>query len=366
MRLRAVRAGPALAALLLTAGCGEQPTEEPVIRPVRYQPVFATGGERVRSFSGTARAGQESRLSFRVGGTVQRIAVAVGDRVARGDLIARLDPVDYEIRVQDARAALTRDQASARQAQANYERVRQLWENKNASRAELDQARAASESAAAAVASSERKLELAQINLGYTTLAAPADGAISEVSVEVSENVSPGQVVAVLTSGRRAEVTAAVPEQLIGDVREGDAVTVRFDALGGREFAARVTEVGVTAAAAGAAFSVAVRLDEGADDVRPGMAAEVSFRFGRGEGRETIRVPAHCVLEDRDGRFAFVVEPDGEGFGTVHRRSVSVGELTAEGLEILDGLADGDFLVTAGMTRVRDGMRVRVPEKPGS
>jgi len=356
----------AAAALTLGSGCGEKPVEEPVLRPVRTERVFATGAERVRAFSGTARAGQEARLSFRVGGSIRRVAVAVGDRVARGDLIAALDPADYDIRVQDARAALARDRAALRKAQGDYERVRQLWENKNASRADLDQARAAAESAEAAATSSEQKLELAQMNLGYTTLTAPADGAIAAVPVEVNENVAAGQVVAVLTSGSRVEVTATVPEQLIGEVREGDAVTVRFDALRDRELSARVTEVGVTATASGAAFPVTVRLEEETGDVRPGMAAEVSFRFGRGDGRETIRVPPATVLEDREGRFVWVMEPEGEGLGTVHRREVSVGELTAEGLVILDGLADGDLLVTAGMTRIRDGMRVRVPEKPGS
>jgi RND family efflux transporter MFP subunit len=354
-----------VAAAIVLSSCGEPPAEEPVVRPVRWENVYATGAARERAFSGTARAGVESRLSFKVDGTVRSVDVKVGDRVKAGDPIARLDPADYDLRVQDARAALTRVQAEARQAEASYERTRRLYENKNASRADLDTARAAAEAAAAGVSSAQQKLELAQANRGYTELRAPADGAISDVPVEVNENVRPGQVVAVLTSGGRAEVTATVPEALIGQIREGDPVRVTFDALPDRSLLATITEVGVSAARSGAAFPVTARLDAQADDVRPGMAAEVHFRFGGDDGRERLLVPASAVLEDRDGRFAFVLERTGDGFGTVHRRPVVVGELSDAGLEILDGLEDGDAIVTAGVSKIQDGLRVRVPEKPG-
>ncbi|MEZ5066009.1 MAG: efflux RND transporter periplasmic adaptor subunit [bacterium] len=360
------RFAPLLTATLLTAsgliGCQSEPPEEPVIRPVRWQQVFATGAERERAFSGTARAGLESRLSFKVGGTVRSLSVNVGDRVTAGTRIAQLDPADYELRLQDARASVTRYEAEQRQASAAYDRIRQLYENKNASRADLDAARAASEAAAAAVTSAEQKLELAQANLDYTRLTAPVDGAISSVPVEVNENVQPGQVIAVLTSGSRAEVTCTIPEMLIGQVRAGDGVSVTFDAAPGRQFAARVTEVGVSAAQGGATFPVTARLEEESDTVLPGMAAEVVFRFGARDGRPRIRVPASAVLEDREGRFAFVVEPAENGLGTVHRREVTVGELASDGLEILSGLTDGDRVVTAGVTKIQDGMTVRLPD----
>jgi len=364
MRLAASVIASAIAATA-ASGCGEPPADDPVVRPVRWEIVYSTGTARERAFSGTARAGVESRLSFKVDGTVQSVDVKVGDRVRAGDPIARLDPGDYDLRVQDARASLTRVQAEARQAEASYERIRRLYENKNASRADLDAARAASEAAEAGVSSAQQKLELAQANRSYTELSAPVDGAISDVPVEVNENVRPGQVVAVLSSGSRPEVTATVPEALIGQIREGDPVRVTFDAIPDGDLTATVTEVGVTAARSGAAFPVTARLDSEADGVRPGMAAEVHFRFGGGDRSERIVIPASAVLEDRAGRFAFVLERTEDGFGTVHRRQVTVGELGDTGLEILDGLQDGEAVVTAGVSKIQDGLRVRVPEKPG-
>lgn len=348
-----------VASLLLTA-CGPEAEEEPLVRPVRYEQVFTSGSARVRTFSGVAEAGVESGLSFRVSGTLRRLAVAVGDSVAAGDLIAELDPVDYQLQVQDAEAALRRAQAESRNAGANYERVRALYESNNASLSDLDLARTAAEAATEAVESARNRLALARRQSGFTRLRAPQAGAIASVSVEVNENVGSGEVVAVLTSGSELEVQVAVPGVVIAEIREGSPVTVTFDAVPGREFGARVTEVGVTATRLGTTFPVRVRLNEADPAIRPGMAAEVAFRFSVTGGRNLMVVPPIAVGEDRSGRFVFVVEPSDSGLGVVHRRSVTVGDLTGDGLEILSGLSDGDRVVTAGVTRIQDGNQVRL------
>ena len=119
--------------VLLLSSCGEEQQVREVIRPVRYVQVFSTGGTRTRVFSGVAQAGLESRLSFRVPGTIKGVAVEVGDRVNAGDVIAALDPSDYELQVQQAEAGRANAQAQARNAESNYERVRRLYENENAS-----------------------------------------------------------------------------------------------------------------------------------------------------------------------------------------------------------------------------------------
>ena len=90
------------------------------------------------------------------------------------------------------------------------------------------------------------------------------------------------------------------------------------------------------------------------------MAAEVSFRFETADARERIIVPAVSVAEDQKGRFVFLVEPTEEGLGVVRRREVAIGELTSEGLEILKGVQDGDLVVTAGVTRLVDGQKVKL------
>jgi RND family efflux transporter MFP subunit len=346
---------------ICSVGCGGGDAEdEPIVRPVRYIEVFQSGGVRVRRFSGVAQSAVEAPLSFRVAGTVQQLPVNVGDRVQSGQLIAELDREDYRLQRQDAQAALRRAEAEARNAQANYDRVRGMYENENASLTDLEAARTAAESAAEQVQSATNRLGLAQRQLAFTRLTAPQAGAIASVSVELNQNVRAGQTVVLLTSGSDLEVAVAVPEVLIGEVREGSEVTVTFDALPDQNLPGIITEVGVAATETGATYPVTVRLSESHEGVRSGMAAEVAVRFTAPGGSNVIVVPPMAVSEDQNGRFVFIVEPADSGYGVARRRAVSVGELTTDGLEILEGLEDGERVVTAGIGQIVDGLRVRI------
>lgn len=174
----------------------------------------------------------------------------------------------------------------------------------------------------------------------------------------MNENVNAGQLVALLTSGGDPEVEVAIPEVYIANMAKGDAVRVTFDAMPGQAFDAVVSEVGVAAGAA-TTFPVRVRLAGNEAQIRSGMAANVAFTFGSQDAADRIVAPLHAVGEDRQGRFVFVVEPQGEGVGVVRRRPVRVGELDPEGLEILEGLTPGERLVTAGVKRLEDGREVK-------
>lgn len=340
--------------------CEEPEAPEPILRPVRVQKVTSAGVERQRSFSGFAKAGLESKVSFKVGGTIRRIPIKVGDRLKRGALVAELDPQDYEVRVQQSDASLARAKAQARNAKANYERTRELYENNNASRSELDQARAGAEAAVAAVRSAAKELEFAGLQLRYTRVAALADCSVAEKKVYRNENVGAGQVIATLTCGLQTEVEVGMPEAYIARIKQGSVVNVEFDAIPGNSYRATVTEVGV-AAMGQATYPVTVRLNKPDRRVLPGMAAEVSFQFaGDGSGPLVI-VPPAAVAEDRQGRFVFIAEPAEPGLAVARRRPVKVGQLTAAGFEILEGLSDGELLITAGVSRIEDGLKVKLP-----
>ncbi|MFT5365664.1 MAG: multidrug efflux system membrane fusion protein [Candidatus Latescibacterota bacterium] len=346
--------------LVFCVSCGEDISEpEPVIRPVRYEKVTVSGGERARIFSGTSQAGLESRLSFRVPGIIKNLAVKLGDAVQVGQLIAELDSRDFQLKVQQADAALSSAQAQARNAQSNYDRIKALYENRNASKNDLDVARATAESADAQANATQNQLELARSQLSYTRLTVPVAGSIAKINIEENENVSPGQQIALLTSDSQLEVEVAIPEILIARIREGVEVKVHFDALPGRTFTARVTEVGVSSTSLATTFPVTVLLQHRDADCRPGMATEVTFLDTDNKG-DRILVPPVAVSEDRQGRFVFVVNPENDGLGTVHRHTVKIGDLTKDGMEVLGGIQGGDLVVTAGISRIQDGQKVRL------
>ncbi len=354
--------GILLAGLLLSA-CGGSDDLAAVeqLRPVRVFTVTDNGEIRQRTFSGISQSAQESRLSFKVGGNIVELPIQVGDQISPGELIARLDASSFELEAEQARANLIQAQANQRNARANYDRAKNLYENANASRNDLDTARAGAESAEAEVKAAQKALEIAELNRSYTRLNANAACAVASVAVELNENVKSGEEIAKVNCGADIEVAVGVPEGLIAQMNRQIPTMVRFNAIPGTPFAAAVTEIGVAGSSSAATFPVVVQLTEADPRMRPNMAAQVTFEFINREGAAIHVVPASAVVNDQNGRFVYLAEPAGDGTATVTRHDVELGELTENGIEIFAGLEDGDLVVTAGVSAIRDQQTVLLP-----
>ena len=166
----------------LLSGCGDkEPVKKEIIRPVKAFKVGGAGGISGRSFPGRARAHQEVDLSFRVAGPLIVLPNdLVGREFKKDDLIARIDPRDYEVKVRDVEGQLERAQANAARAQTLYQReLNILKEDPGAtSQTSVDQKRAQRDQSIAEVKSLEASLDAAKDNLSYTYLKAPFDGTI--------------------------------------------------------------------------------------------------------------------------------------------------------------------------------------------
>jgi membrane fusion protein, multidrug efflux system len=329
-------------------------------RPVKVEQVQEYGREEERFFNGTARAEVETKLSFKVAGTIEKLPVQSGMYVKAGDLIAQLDPLDYQLQEQEAQASLLDAEAKMRNALSDYARIRELYETKSVSRQELDAARTAADSSKANVKAATKRLEQAKAQLDYTTLRAPSDGALFSVPVEERENVTVGQTIAVIHLGNLINVEVPMPENYIAEIKKGEDVRVTFDSQPGKSFTASVFKIGV-ASGASTTFPVTVKLKEAAAGIKPGMTAEVLFHFKAKEGGGVI-VPASAVIGENGARFVFVVHRGADNVATVERRSVEIGRITNQGMQILKGLQAGDWIVTAGGTFLQDGEKVRVME----
>ena len=354
----------------LAAGCfSEQSAAPPLIRPVLVHAAELVSANQERTFPSRARAGAESLLSFRVGGVIKELRVAVGEEVKSGDLLAVLESADLLLELRRAEARLA--EASARNLNANseYERTRRLHQSQAASDNQLDAAKTNAVSARAHLDAQTQAVELAKSQLGYAELRAPMDGLIASVPVELNENVEPGDPIVTLNSGGRPEVTFSVPGRLIGSITRGQLATVSFAALPGEAFPAEVIEVGVSSGRT--AFPVNARLVSADPRIRSGLVAETTIRFERQDigSKHNVVVPAFAVAEDTAGRFVYVAVPDAEtagkpgGLATVERRDVDTAGLSVDGLEIASGLEVGDLVVTAGLRFVEPGMSVRLSER---
>lgn len=352
-----------IATVLLVGACTETAEiEDERLRPVRYIVVHDDSVFRDRSFSGTSKSSRESRLSFKVSGTIDSVPVQIGQRLKAGNLIAAIDSASYVLQAQQAQATLLEAQANGRRATADYERTKGLYANDNASRNDLDAVRAQAESANAVVASAGKALEIARLNVSYTRLTADADCSIASLTIEVNENVSSGQQVAAVSCGDAFEVTLDLPESLIGLVDDSTPVNVTFNSIPDARFDGDVTEISVAAASGSAGFPVVIRIAGTHPSLRSGLAANVTLQFDSAAASGAgVVIPVIAVINDPDGTFVFIAEVTADAnVATVVRRAVEIGELSQYGIEVIDGLQLGDLVITAGISVIRDGQTVLI------
>ncbi|WP_299459500.1 efflux RND transporter periplasmic adaptor subunit [uncultured Microscilla sp.] len=353
-----------LALTLFVAACGsKKTTKKEVIRPVRYQQVYKSGGKSSRTFSGVARASTETRLSFKVSGTIQVLNVKVGQKVKAGQLIASVDAADYVLQYEDAKASLRNVEAQMQNAQSSYNRLRQLYENNNASLSDYEKAKTGYESAKATVNSIKKKIALAQSQINYTKIVAPRDGVVAEVLVETNENVSPGRPIVQLDSGKELEVKVDIPEVFIAKVKSGDTVQMRFSAQPQTLYKGIVHEVAFTASRGKTTYPVTVKILNPDQNMRPSMTCNVTFVFDYGTASPKMLVPAIAVRQDVQGkRYVFTVKDAKGKISEVVKQVVKVGDLTEEGIEIMQGLKEGELVVTAGVSKLKDGQKVKLSQ----
>jgi multidrug efflux system membrane fusion protein len=401
-----------LVGLALTS-CSEPVPEKTYVRPVKTV-IFGEGSSQsaARSFPGRVQAAQQARLSFRVAGPLIQLPVFEGQEVKEGDILARLDPRDYQTAVsnlqarvadlkaqyeamktarpEDIRAleaALTGARARLLEAEATLRRYRRLYENDNVAKAEYDQRRAARDVAEADVRTAEESLTVAREGarpedlqameariqameaelrrssdqLADTTLRAPYDGIVAEVFVENFEFIQAQQEVLSLQNVTVVEVVAQVPEVLVAQARrEGSQpdLVVRFQSLPGQEFPARLTEIAGQSDPVTRTFAVTLQVQQPEEgNILAGMTAEVSARKPI-KGESGLTLPVSALVPGPGGSYFVWVLSD-ESMET-RQVTVEVGDLTGDQAVILSGLKVGDRVITAGASSLSAGQQVRL------
>lgn len=353
--------------VLLIAACEQEILlPEKTYRPVQYIKVIPKGGEIKQTFSGVIEAGLDAELSFKVGGTIARRYVKLGQKVASDSILAELDATDYRVALQQSQANLKQAIANQRNQQANYERVIELYENNNASKSDLDSARANAESAKATTEVSRKKLESSELQLSYTRLKAPQACSIAAVLADTNEGVKAGQGVIRINCGRCPKVSVSIPEQFIQSINTGDDVVVVTSSELDKNYHATISEVGI-AAASGGTFPVEATLEGDCPELPTGMTANIQFDFSSkmfDPQQSRIFVPYLSVGEDNKGNFVFVLLPLGNDIYKAEKRQVTIGEEAQNGLQIITGINENELIATAGVRRLLDGMEVKLLEKP--
>lgn len=347
--------------VLLLTGCGGKEEKEEAIRPVFYQAVGKSSTQNVRSFSGVTQSAYEAKLSFKVGGLIEQVTIDMGDTVKRGAVIASLDDTDYRINYNKAEASLKNTEGQLSAAKSAFLRVENLYVNNNVSLSEYEKVKTQFESAETMVKTARSQLNAAQNQLDYTILRAPFDGVVSSVMAQENEMTSIGHPVVVFAGINNLEVKTAVPENIISQINNGQDVTVRFSAFPEKAFQGIITEVspGIPNASA---YPVIIQLAESSSRLFPGMTATVELPLnGDSLSQNRIVIATDAVGHDQSGDFVFVAVKSNESdIYVAEKRKVTLGELQANGYEIVSGMDKNELVITAGLSFLYDGRKVKL------
>ena len=306
--------------------------------PVEVGRVEVTRIEDDAQSVGSLRSRQGVMLRPEVSGRIARIGFRDGQRVKRGQLLVQLDDTLQ-------RAQLQQSQAQASIARTNLQRNRELLAQNFVSASAVDQSAAALEVAEAQVA-------LSQAQLARMRIEAPFDGVAGIAAVNLGDYVKDGADLVNIEDASSMSVDFRLPERYLARLKPGQGVDVQLDALPGRSFTARIDAVDAQIDANGRSLLVRARLPNPKGELRAGMFARTRTVFAV---REQALVVPEEALVPLGGKQYLIKVVDGPGGKVSQRLEARIGMRLPGKAEIIDGLAAGDLVVTAGQARLLRG-----------
>ena len=330
---------PSVLVLALAAcGKGGEANKLPPLADVATFEVAPAGTASGHGWDGVIEAVRRADLSAQTAGRVTSVDADVNARVAAGTVLLRISAVEQEAGANTARAQLRAAEASAVEAQQNYQRFAALAAGQYASRAQIDQARAARDAAVAARDAARAQLAQASQQTAYTVVRAPFAGVVARRDVEPGESVSPGQPLMSVYAPGALRIEVAVPQTRAEAIRRDPRARVLLP--GGREVVpAKVT---VFPVADVATHSVNVRIELPDLDVAPapGTTAKVVFdadATAAGSTGGILRIPLSAVAQRGELSGVYVRQDD-----RLLLRQLRLGSQAGDMVEVISGLTAGD------------------------
>jgi len=343
------------AAGLFLAGCSEEKPEPLPPRAVRTVVVDPKPLHLEGQGSGTIQARYVNNIGFLVSGRLLTRNVDIGDTVKEGQLLATIDPVDFESKLTSAQSEVNNAQAALDQASGEESRFKQLLANGFTSQARYDQALKDLQTARAGMMGARADLKLAQDQLAYTTLKAPTDGVVTQVGANVGQVVQAGEMVVQLSSFDARDGVFSVSVLNIALAKVGMNVNVWLQAKPDVKTTGQVREIAPNADPITGTYTVKVTLDAPPPEMFIGavVVGEVSL-----EGGVVTTLPATAILQTGDDPAVWVVEAD----NTVKKVPVTVGQYDTKSVTLKAGLKAGERVVVVGVNSLAEGQKVAIEQ----
>lgn len=327
-------------ALLLT-GCGNKKTKEttfnPII-PVEIEVVGNTDESSYRNYVGTVQSEMKVALSFPLGGTLTGIYVHNGQKVRKGDLIAKVDDTGAKSLHDAALATLN-------QAEDGYRRLKQVHDEGGISEVRWVQMETDLEKARQTEISTRKHLQ-------ECTMYSPIDGYISMSDAIIGEQIAPTKPLCQVVDMGKLMVEFSVPEKEIGLIQVGQSATATIPALNDAEKTIVVYDKAILSNPLGHSYTIKAKISPEEKDVLPGMVTKVRLALLSAE-TSGIVVPSSCVQTMPEGVAVWTLKN-----GKAYRRKVVVSEFIRNGVLVSEGLCDGDTIITEGYQKLYNGALV--------
>jgi len=357
--------------LNLVNGCGgEDYTKAPT--PVRVEEVETRTPDSALQYTATVNPYTQVNLDFKVDGYVREILqvegadgrmrdIQEGDFVTKGLPLALVDPTQYLAKVVEAKSRLA--EARARQVEDTlaYNRAFALYSEKSMTAPEYDRAVKNYKSSNAQVKASEANLIDAEENLSFCTLRPPSGGVLLSRNIEVGTLVRPGSEGFVLADVSAVKVLFSVPDIVLGDVSLGEEMAVTTRSIKDTLFLGRITEIAPAANTRSRVFNVEVTIQNPDNLLKPGMIASLSVRE-KDMDNPVFSVPLGSIVRSvnaQDGYAVFTIN-ESNGDTITERRDVTLGNIYGNRIAVMEGLTEGEKVITMGAQNVRNGQKVTI------
>jgi len=326
--------------------------------------------DEIRAVS-TLRAHETVLLNPKVSGNVETVLLDIGDQVEAGQVVIRLDRTNFELAVKQAKAAYEGAEAAIAQAKAQldqaekqYRRASNLLAEKVIPQSRFDAAEAAYKTAQEALTSAKERrnqttaaFETAQEHLKNADICSPIAGIVVERNVEIGQAVGPGEQLLRIVNQTSLKANVDLPEIDFDRVAIGTPVVITVDAFPKQQFPGKVVVVNPMVKRETRTFSVRVEVPNPTRKLVDGMFARVMLSI---EKRTALSIPRDALqrLPGSGTFYVFVVEEN-----KALKRTITVGAIGDQYAEVLDGLAEGEKVVTSGAGRLRSGTEVVVSQE---
>ncbi|EMO0334490.1 efflux RND transporter periplasmic adaptor subunit [Pseudomonas aeruginosa] len=345
-----VPAGLLVATLLLSACSPDTPAPEP-LRTVKLEAVGAGSAAAASRFVATLRQEQRAELAFENGGRIAEIAVDVGDRVRKGQVLARLDAEPARLRLAQAEANLRAATVQARERQIQLQQQQAMFEDGAISQATLTSAQVADDSARAQLRVAESDRALAARALRQSELRAPFDGSVVARQLQPQADTLVGQTVLQVEGQGQPQALATLPSSVAQGLAPGALVRAMRSDAPQATFELRLRSVS-SRLEGGASVQAIFDVTEASVPLRSGDSLLLALS---NESAVDLSVPLQAVVGQQGEDAVYVYDTK---VGTVTRRRVELGSVEGERVRVTAGLQPGDQVVTAGGAFLSDGQAV--------